>query len=134
MKKISALGVSATAYLSLAFPAFAIGPINPCPIDQGVSVTNFFPLCFETLNPGGIIQALITTAFIIATLIALAFLIYGGIRWITSGGDKTGVETARNTIVAALVGLVIVFLSYFILRIVLGFFNIDLSKLQIPHI
>ena len=61
-------------------------------------------------------------------LIALAFLIYGGVKWITSGGDKAGVEAARNMIVAAIVGLVIAFLVYFILQIIFSLFGLDFAS------
>lgn len=128
MKKISALGISALGYLSLAFPVFAqVTDVKVCPGG------GFGALCNLTSEKfGPIVGVLIQIAFVLAVIIALAFLIYGGIRWITSGGDKTGVETARNTIVAALVGLVIVFLAFFILNIILGFFNLNLTDLKLP--
>lgn len=133
MKKLSALYLTATAYASLAMPAFA-DSIDPCPGGEESAVrggAGFFRLC--SLNfTGGLVGKIITVAFIIATVIALAFLIYGGIRWITSGGDKTGVETARNTIVAALVGLVIVFLAYFLIRIIFTFFGLSFENFTIP--
>ncbi len=75
-----------------------------------------------------IIQVGITLLFIAATLLALAFLIYGGIRWITSGGDKTGVENARKTITYAIIGLVISFLAFFIINIIGAFFGIKLIR------
>ena len=83
---------------------------------------------------GAIVGRVITIAFVLAIIIALAFLVYGGIKWITSGGDKAAVESARNTIVAAVIGLIIVFLSYFILNIVLGFFNLSLGALVLPTV
>ena len=102
-------------------------PVNPIPSGQ-----------FEDLGKvqagdfGAIVGSAITILFVIAIVIALGFLVYGGIKWITSGGDKAAVETARNTIVAAVVGLVVVFLSYFILNLVLGFFNLSLTELKLP--
>jgi hypothetical protein len=83
---------------------------------------------------GDVIGRVITILFIISVIIALAFLIYGGIKWITSGGDKAAVEAARNTIVAAIVGLVIVFLSYFILNIILQAFGLTFGALQLPRL
>lgn len=139
MKKVSALLATGAAYLTLAHPTFAQIAINPCPKVQGGAVdgravTNFNPLCNISAD-GALIQTLLTLAFVVATLIALAFLIYGGIKWITSGGDKSAVEGARNMIVAALVGLVIVFLSYLILNFVLNFFGLgDLGGLIIPKL
>jgi hypothetical protein len=66
--------------------------------------------------------------------LALFFLIWGGIRWITSGGDKGKVEEARKHIVAAIIGLVVAFLAYFIIQIILTIFGLgSISTLQIPR-
>lgn len=139
MKKITALSLSTASFFTIALPAFAQGTgtnkagglpnnINPCPAG-----TQFSTLC--NLNfTGGVVGALITVAFIVAALIALGFLIFGGIKWITSGGDKAGVEGARNTIVAALVGLVIVFLAYFLIRLIFTFFGLTFDNFAIPNI
>lgn len=130
MKRVYPYIASSVAFLGTVAPAFAETTIDPCAKTGGA---NFNLLC--TLNfSGTIVSSLITVAFIIASLIALAFLIFGGIKWITSGGDKTAVEGARNTIVAALVGLVIVFLAYFIIRIVFTFFGLNFSTFTIPTI
>ena len=78
---------------------------------------------------GGLPQAyatgsnLILLAYVIATILALSFLIWGGIRWVTSSGDKTKVQAARNTLLYAIIGLIIIFLSYFIINIITFIFN-----------
>jgi hypothetical protein len=41
-----------------------------------------------------------------------------------SGGDKQGLQTAREHVIAAIIGLVIVFLTYFILNFILRFFGL----------
>lgn len=106
--------------------------VNPCPSGGGVG---FNALCaFDASKFGPFIGSVVTLLFIIAVLIALGFLIWGGIKWITSGGDKSGVESARNHIVAAIVGLIIVFLAFFVINIVAGFFIKDFSiqSLRLP--
>jgi hypothetical protein len=55
-------------------------------------------------------------------LLALFYLIWGGLSWITSEGDKQRLAQARTRIVFAIIGLIIVFLAYLIVNIVLGFF------------
>lgn len=64
-------------------------------------------------------QFVVSILFVIGIVIAIAFFIYGGIKWILSGGDKTAVESARNHIVAAVVGLVIIIAAFFILTTVI---------------
>lgn len=53
----------------------------------------------------------------IAITLAIIYLMYGGIRWMTSGGDKTKVESARKHIVAAVIGLVVVLGTFAMLQI-----------------
>lgn len=85
-------------------------------------------------NLGSLIGTLITIVLILAIILAVFFLIYGGIRWITSGGDKTAVEAARGHIVAAIVGLVIALLAFFIINIIGGLFGLDLTNLTLPKL
>lgn len=127
---------AATAFAQAATPTTAAGgpgagtAISPCPPDGNP----FSKLCTfaKPESFGQILGTVITVAFIIAVLVALAFLILGGIKWITSGGDKAGVEGARNQIIAAIIGLIIVFLAYFILNLVLGLFGLSLFDLRLP--
>ncbi|MBI2430779.1 MAG: hypothetical protein HYV39_02085 [Candidatus Levybacteria bacterium] len=131
MKKLIASIPSLTAAF-LAFPPIAYAQnIIDCNQPGG---EQFKALCALTSTDlGKRLSQVITFAFVIAIIIALAFLIWGGIKWITSGGDKTGVEEARNHVIAAVVGLIIVFLSYFILNIVVFFFTgTNLTDIKIP--
>lgn len=80
-----------------------------------------------------IIQSSISLVLIVAAIVFFFMLVIGGIRWITSGGDKGATEVARNQITAALVGLVIVFAAWAIMQLVGGLFGITIfSNLTIP--
>jgi hypothetical protein len=57
---------------------------------------------------------------IIVGIVAVIFIIYGGFRYITSGGDSGSVGNAKNTLIYALVGLVIVALAQLIVHYVLS--------------
>jgi hypothetical protein len=46
-------------------------------------------------------------------------IIIGGLKYITSGGDSSNVTGAKNTILYAVVGLVVVAMAQFIVRFVL---------------
>jgi TRAP-type C4-dicarboxylate transport system permease small subunit len=71
---------------------------------------------------------------VLAVIIALLYLLYGGIKWITSRGEKAEVEAARNHIMAAILGLIVVFLAIFLVTVILAAFGIKLDQLQIPTI
>ncbi len=57
---------------------------------------------------------------VIVGVVAVLMIIVGGFRYITSGGDSGNVSTAKNTILYAIVGLVIVALAQFIVKFVLA--------------
>lgn len=70
-------------------------------------------------------QVIVNYMFLIAAFLAVAYLMYGGIKWITSRGDKMAVEAARKHIVAAIIGLVIVAGSFFALNVVFQLLGAD---------
>lgn len=72
-----------------------------------------------------IIQWGLGFVFIFAAIAALLFLIWGGISWITSGGEKEKIEAARNKIVYAIIGLVVILSSYLIINTVGSLFGIN---------
>ncbi len=53
-------------------------------------------------------------------VVAVFMIIVGGFKYITSGGDTTGVTAAKNTILYAIIGLVIVALAQVIVKFILG--------------
>ena len=73
-----------------------------------------------------IVQWGITVFIIVCVIIALFFLIWAGIKWTTSGGDKQKIASARQTLIYAIIGLFIIFLSFFIISIIGMFFGVDL--------
>lgn len=75
---------------------------------------------------GQLISAGVGTLLIIAALLAFLYLILGGIQWITSGGDKTGMEAARNKITHAIVGLIIVGAAWAIMTLVQNFLGVTI--------
>lgn len=85
-----------------------------------------------TINITSLVSAGIIIILVIAALVFLFMLILGGIRYITSGGDKGATEAARSQITAALIGLVIVFAAWAIINLISLFFGIDILSLNIP--
>lgn len=86
-------------------------------------------------NASSIVSSITTILLVIAIVLALFFLIWGAIRWITSGGDKGKLDGARTAIVAAVVGLILAFLAFFILNVLTFLFTgKGLSSFTIPTI
>ncbi len=117
--------LSLAGYLAFAPSAFAANTL--CPGDNTFNI-----LCNQTI--GTLIGPLVSLIFVVAVVAALLYLIYGGFKWLISGGDKAAVASAREHIIAAVVGLVIIFLSYFILNLLIGFFikGFSITTFNIP--
>jgi len=72
-------------------------------------------------NFGQLMSFIMRLVLAVSALLVFVYLIWGAIDWITSGGDKGKTEQARQKIVSAVVGLIIVSSSYAILNLALGF-------------
>lgn len=69
---------------------------------------------------GDIAKKIVTLFSQIVGFVSVVFIIYGGFRYITSGGDSTKVGNAKNTIIYALIGLIIVALAQAIIAFTLN--------------
>lgn len=103
IKTVKTITASATALALSALPAFAI--TNP--ITLADDIPGLLGLIFNAIL--GIVGAL-----------ALILLALGGIQYMTSGGDKIAVESARGRITSAVVGLMIVFGAWLVINFIGG--------------
>ncbi len=82
-------------------------------------------------NIGTLIQGVVQGALLVAALLVFLYLIWGGIQWISSGGDKSKTQEARDRITAALVGLAVVAAAWAIMLIIQYFFGISIINGQV---
>jgi hypothetical protein len=71
----------------------------------------------------------LTLFMLIGMFLMVIYIVWAGIQWITSGGDKQKLATARGRLTWAVVGFIILMLSFFIVNAVGYFFKVDLLKL-----
>jgi hypothetical protein len=88
------------------------------------AITNPAPGIFVDLSDRGgntfYNLALIIVQFLLSIvgLISILFIIIGGYRYITSGGNEEAAEAGKKALTNAIIGLVIVILSYVIVVVV----------------
>lgn len=63
-------------------------------------------------DPQSVVTRIINYALFFIGAIALVFVIYGGVLYITSGGDSEKTTKARNTLMYAVLGVIVVVISY----------------------
>jgi hypothetical protein len=73
-----------------------------------------------TSKVNSILSLVINLFSLIVGFVSVVMIIIGGFKYITSGGEAANVSGAKNTIIYAIVGLVIVALAQFIVHFVLG--------------
>lgn len=71
----------------------------------------------------GLTRRIIDIFSIVVGSVSVIMIIIGGFRYIISGGDSSGVTAAKNTILYAIVGLVIVLFSQIIIRFIISNFR-----------
>ena len=67
----------------------------------------------------GVFKKVTNTILYIVGIIAVVMLIIGGIKYVVSGGDSKKVTDAKNTVLYAIIGLVIAFLAFAIVNFVI---------------
>ncbi len=82
------------------------------------------PTGFAT-NFSNLINGVLSFVMVIAALLVFFYLIWGAFNWITSGGDKGKIDQARQKIIAAVVGLIIVASSFAIATLVTNFLGFE---------
>lgn len=83
---------------------------------------------------GNFISAIVGGMIVVGFIIALFYLLTGGFMWITSGGDKTNLENARNKITHAIIGFLVLASVWAIMTLVARFVGWDIEKLPFPTI
>jgi hypothetical protein len=73
-----------------------------------------------TTKINNIIHTIVNLLSAIVGVVAVIMIIVGGFRYITSGGNDTSVTSAKNTILYAIIGLVVVALAQLIVRFTLS--------------
>lgn len=63
-------------------------------------------------GPNGVFITITNILLFVIGAIAVVMLIIGGIRYVVSSGDQNAVTSAKNTILYAIIGIVVAFLAY----------------------
>ena len=89
-------------------------------VQEGAEAARADGMPAELIGPDGIFTRITNTALYIVGILSVVMLVWGGLRYIMSGGDSKKVTDAKNTILYAILGLIISFLAYAIVNFVLN--------------
>lgn len=108
--------------VAMATPAYAVEGTGPeCDVDSSSVDNDKLSLesgssCTGTANQGqdltDVFQVVVNILLFIVGAVAVIMLVIGGLRYVTSNGDQNAVTGAKNTILYAIIGIVVAFLAY----------------------
>lgn len=116
MKKLMKIGAG---LVGLLMPSVAYAVIEVPEVPQPTGA-------IPTTAISNLISNALSLVIIAAGLLTVGYLIWGGIEWLTSGGEKASYEAARNRITHAFIGLGIVLASYLIIKIFETLFKVSI--------
>jgi hypothetical protein len=119
-------GLSTAGLAVMAQPAFAATNAacsGQLTIQGGADCANPGTTSKGLFESGGIFQTIANTLIFLVGAIAVLFLIVGGLRYVISNGDPKAVEAAKNTILYAIVGIIVAILSFAAVQFVIQTFT-----------
>ena len=125
MKKITAIILTATALVgALALVPAMEGAVYAAPADEVQrGVTDIGGGGGGDVDLKNAIQTVVNALLFLLGAVAVIMIIIGGIRYTTSNGDSTRTKAAKDTILYAVVGLVVAILAFAIVNWVIGVFQ-----------
>ena len=82
----------------------------------------------STTSPGQFVQGFYQFSIFVSGILAFAIIVYGGIKYMASGGNPSSAHEAKEWIEAALLGIVLLAAAVLILKVV----NPQLTNLSLP--
>lgn len=124
MKKVLQLLVVGAVLMSAGWAAVPALDANAVNVFDQCAGNNTAAVCKAqgTDNATSMIKIVIDTLLFVLGIISVIMIVIGGIRYTTSNGDPSSLKTAKDTVLYAVVGLVVAILSYSIVNFVVGRF------------
>lgn len=114
---IAAIAIFAAVAPPTSYAAFDGAKGQAC---GGVNLSNGSGACADSSGKlSTIIGVVINILSVIVGIVAVIFIMVGGFKFITSGGDAQSIASARMTILYAVVGLVVVAMAQIVVKYVL---------------
>lgn len=96
------------------------GPDSADPIAAGASCAQANGTSSNLFAQGGVFQTVSSVLIFLVGAVAVIFLIIGGLRYVVSNGNEKNVEAAKNTILYAIIGIVVAVVSYALVNFVVS--------------
>lgn len=118
MNKLKLIVVGIVATLALVFATVPVAQAQ-YNLDKGISDSKGDRVAEKVDDPQQLVKGIVNGILYFVGILSVIMLIWGGILYTTSSGDSNKVTTAKNTIMYAVIGLVVAIFAYAIVNFVL---------------
>ena len=117
MKKVFKIILSVLMVGMISLVGFS--SVSALTLQQGAEAARCDGCPADLFGDTGVFKQVTNTVLYIVGIIAVIMLIIGGIKYVVSGGDSKKVTDAKNTVLYAIIGLIIAFLAFAIVNFVI---------------
>ena len=108
----------ASIVVTFAIALAGINSVSALTLQEGAEAARCDGCPANLFGDAGVFKQVTNTILYIVGIIAVVMLIIGGIKYVVSGGDAKKVTDAKNTVLYAIIGLIIAFLAFAIVNFV----------------
>lgn len=127
VKKIFTTYTPIVTSLAIVLAFVVMHPVVAAPFDGtiqgGADAARGTDQSADLFGSSGVFSTITNVLLFVLGAISVIMIIIGGLRYVVSGGNSANVTAAKNTILYAIVGVIIAILSYAIINFVLGSFT-----------
>ena len=120
--RLKSIKIMMVGLLVITTMAFSVGLIAPISVSAAGELNEGATAAHNADTPTSltkVIGDITNVALFIIGAVSVLMLIYGGIRYTISGGDEKAITSAKNTILYAVIGIVVAVAAYAIVNFVI---------------
>ena len=118
--RISILGMAAISVASILSAPFSMAFERT--MQDGADSAKGMDQATDLFGASGIFTTVTNVLLFIVGAISVIMVVIGGLRYVLSGGNSANITTAKNTILYAIVGLIVSLLAYALVNFVITSF------------
>ena len=122
MKKVIAATLSLAVLFATSLYFVPTASATVSGVDNGAAAARGSGQPLDLFGVGGTFSTITNVLLFIIGAIAVIMIVIGGMRYVLSGGDSTQITAAKNTILYAIIGIVVAILAYAAVNFVISSF------------
>lgn len=120
---VPVFAVATTGIIATAASAADCGVNSSNPTLSGSECTKNESQPTDIAGEDGVLKTITNVLLFLIGAVSVIMIIYGGIQYVTSSGDSTRVQNAKNTILYSVVGLIVAILAFAVVNFVITSFS-----------